>query len=304
MTEEIGTNKTVGDSCSSDTEKESPIFLIMQVEEFCEKRECFWHYKELLPSLGVIRYCKAEVFKKCILGTIRIPQKNEQRHPQISFGFYLTEQTLYLIEDTGDLKGWVDMQMEKLREAKSCEQFLLQLMEQMTEKDILYLTHLEKEMEMMEERLLHSVPDHFFATLTKYRKKLSEFNAYYEQLIAISDRMHAQDSIFGKQYAEQWDRYGHRMERFQNQVQLLRDNVIQLRELYQSQQDAQQNKVMCILTVVTTLFLPLTLLTGWYGMNFLYMPELTWKYGYLSVGIAAILLVTAETVYFKKKNLF
>lgn len=304
MAEHKRNAKNEGTSHALEDTGEQPLFLIMQAEEFCKKRECCWYYKELLPSLGSIRYCKAEVIKNCVLGTIRIPHKNEQRHPQISFGFYLTEDTLYLIEDMGDLKGWVEMQMEKLRDSQSSSQFFLQLMEQMTEKDILYLSHLEKEMETMEERLLHSVPDHFFAILTKYRQKLSELNAYYEQLTAISDLMQSHDTIFGEKNAEQWDRYGHRMERFQNQVQLLRDNVLQLRELYQSQQDAQQNKVMCILTVVTTLFLPLTLLTGWYGMNFSYMPELTWKYGYLVVGIVAIIIVALESLYFKKKKFF
>ena len=79
--------------------------------------------KELLASLGSIRYCKAEVYKNCILGTLRIPQKSEQRQPQIAFGFYLTEQTLYLIEDTGNLKQWVEKQMDKLPVSKSSNPF-------------------------------------------------------------------------------------------------------------------------------------------------------------------------------------
>ena len=101
---------------------------------------------------------------------------------------------------------------------------------------------------------------------------------------------------------EQWERYALRTERLQNHVQLLRENVLQLRELYQSQQDARQNKIMCILTVVTTIFLPLTLLTGWYGMNFSNMPELQWKYGYAAVIIVALVTVIGEIIYFKKKK--
>ena len=94
------------------------------------------------------------------------------------------------------------------------------------------------------------------------------------------------------------------MGRLQGHVRLLRENAVQLRELFQSYQDARQNKVMCILTVVTTLFLPLTLLTGWYGMNFTGMPALSWRYGYLSVIIAAAIIVAAEIIYFKKKKFF
>ena len=41
------------------------------------------------------------------------------------------------------------------------------------------------------------------------------------------------------------------------------------------------NRIMTVLTIVTVIFMPLTLIAGWYGMNFVYMPELKWRYGYL-----------------------
>ena len=156
----------------------------------------------------------------------------------------------------------------------------------------------------MEEKMMHGIPSDFFSVLTKYRQKLSELNAYYEQLTAIGTLVQSHDGHPLVKSAEQWGRYALRTERFQNHVQLLRENILQLRELYQSVQDAKQNKIMCILTVVTTLFLPLTLLTGWYGMNFIYMPELHWKYGYFTVIFVAVLIVSLEIVYFKKKKFF
>ena len=59
---------------------------------------------------------------------------------------------------------------------------------------------------------------------------------------------------------------------------------------------------MKILTIVTTIFLPLSLLAGWYGMNFTGMPELTWKYGYPTVIAVSILVVTVCLWIMKKKK--
>ena len=92
------------------------------------------------------------------------------------------------------------------------------------------------------------------------------------------------------------------MERYLNAVQSLRESVTQLREAYQSQLSIQQNDLMKIFTVVTAVFLPLTLLAGWYGMNFTGMPELQWKYGYPAVILVSVTIVAVLVIYFKKKK--
>lgn len=276
---------------------------IVQEDELCELKKDFPHDNELLHSIRSIRYCKAEVYQDCILGTLRVPEKNEKRTSQISCGFYMTDKELYLIECNGDMKHWIEKKEEQFQQLKSPDQFLLKMMEVMIENDLLYLLHLEKEIEKLEDQLIKGVPDNFFTVLTKYRQKLSELDAYYEQLTMIGDLLQSQDGLPIIRNTESWNRYALRTERLQNHVNLLRENILQLRELYQSQQDAQQNKIMCILTVVTTLFLPLTLLTGWYGMNFVNMPELQWKYGYIAVIAIAVITIILEFIYFKKKKL-
>lgn len=276
---------------------------IMQEDEFCESKKELPHDKELLHSIRSIRYCKAEVFRDCILGILRVPEKNEKRAPQVTCGFYLTDRELFLIEESGNLKRWIEKKEEQFQDLKLPDQFLLKMMELMIENDLLYLLHLEKEMEKMEDQLIKGVPDNFFTVLTKYRQKLSELDAYYEQLTVIGDLLQSQDGLSMIHNTESWNRYALRTERLQNHVHLLRENILQLRELYQSQQDTQQNKIMCILTVVTTLFLPLTLLTGWYGMNFAHMPELQWEYGYVVVIAIAVITIILEVIYFKKKKL-
>lgn len=277
---------------------------LMNMEEIREHRETFYHGRELLHSLGSVRYCKAEVFRECIIGTLRIPQKKENRIPQLSFGFYMTGETLCLIEDSGELKHWLEKQKDRFENENCPDQILLKVMELLVENDILYLSHFEKEMEQMEEELLAGRERDFFTVLTRHRQKLSELGAYYAQLVSIGDAVESNESLEMVTGREAWSRFTNRIERLQNHVHLLQDNVLQLRELYQSIQDAKQNKIMCILTVVTTLFLPLTLLTGWYGMNFSYMPELQWKYSYFVVIAVAVVTVIAEIIYFKKKKFF
>ena len=284
----------------------SSFFVVMSTAEFRERKEEFVYHKEMLHSLGSIRYCKAELFKDCILGTIRLPQKNEQKKAQLSFGFYLTGRKVLFVEDEGKLKAWIEKQTEMFRDVDTPKQLLLRIMDHMIEEDTLYFSHMESELDKLEEEIIRGAGSNniFFTSLTKHRQKLSEFNIYYEQLIDIGELFSTSDFYQSEQDTQGWDRFMHRVERLQNHVHLLRENVLQIRELYQSMQDARQNKIMGIITVVTTIFLPLTLITGWYGMNFVYMPELQWRYGYFAVIIISLFIVIAEIVYFKKKKFF
>ena len=61
---------------------------------------------------------------------------------------------------------------------------------------------------------------------------------------------------------------------------------------------------MGIITIITTVFFPLSLLTGWYGMNFVNMPELQWEYSYFVMIFVVAVIVIAEIIYFKKKKFF
>lgn len=74
--------------------------------------------------------------------------------------------------------------------------------------------------------------------------------------------------------------------------------------LFFSIQSHRMNQVMKILTVVSTIFIPLTFLAGVYGMNFVHMPELQWKYSYALIWVVFLALFTAMMVYFKRKKWF
>ena len=87
-------------------------------------------------------------------------------------------------------------------------------------------------------------------------------------------------------------------------IESSREITSDLRDSYISVNSNRMNTNMMIMTVITTIFIPLTFLAGIYGMNFDYMPELNWKYGYfLVLGVMAI-LGSAMFVWFKRKGWF
>lgn len=278
---------------------------VMSRDEFNRKYAgSFTGCSELLESLNSMRYCKAEVFKDCITGMLRLPKKNDlYRDAKLTFGFCLMKDRIVFIENNGELKSWIQSQAEILG-SFSPEQLLLQVMGNMISDDILYLSHIEEQAELLEDSITDGNTDNFFVSLTKYRRKLSELNAYYDQLVDIGELLQLPVCTAFVSETAGWDKYTRRCERLQNHVQFIRENMLQLGELYQSIQDTHQNKIMGFLTIITTFFLPLTLLTGWYGMNFKHMPELSWKYGYIAVIAAVAVIAVCEFIYFKKKKYF
>lgn len=74
--------------------------------------------------------------------------------------------------------------------------------------------------------------------------------------------------------------------------------------LFFSVQGHRMNEVMKTLTIVATIFIPLTFIAGIYGMNFVNMPELEWKYGYLGIWLVIIGVFSCMIIYFRKKKWF
>jgi magnesium transporter len=85
-------------------------------------------------------------------------------------------------------------------------------------------------------------------------------------------------------------------------VETYREMLSGMLDIYLSSVSNRMNQVMKVLTIIATIFMPLTFLAGVYGMNFKYMPELGWPWGYPLVIVAMFALGAAMVYFFKKKN--
>ena len=284
-------------------EEENSIYL-MSFDEFAGHPRKLPRKNAFVHSMTPIQYCKIEKYKECIQGTMRVPKGNKGQLTIHNFGFYLSGSELYFVEESHFLMEHFNKMLEGDYNNYSLRQILLALLEQLLTEDVLYLQKQEEHLAELEEELLKRVPDYFYEMIMKYRKRLNIFHSYYEQLINMCDVMQTSVNIqLMEEEKAEWQLFSNRAERLHDHVEMLREYLVQIRELYQSLIAVKQNQVMSILTVVTTIFLPLTLIVGWYGMNFPNMPEFGWKYAYLAVIIVSITVVVIEVIYFKKKKM-
>lgn len=256
----------------------------------------------LEQSQNNIRFCKLESYADFLFGTLHIPRKREHNE-SIGFAFYILENKIIFIDDTDLVKKSIEKIMyNKLRKGYTVERFLYDFLVSLIEDDVLYLAEIEKDITKMEEVILAREVEDFNYKMLGLKKEISRLYRYYSQLTDLGEGLFDNEmDFFGKDDIATFRIFTDRVARLQSETQVLREYAMQVQEVYQSEIGIRQNDVMKVLTMVTTIFLPLTLIAGWYGMNFTHMPELNWVYGYPMVITLSIVIVLICLWIFKKK---
>ena len=183
------------------------------------------------------------------------------------------------------------------------QQLLYRFFVRLIHGDMSHLEQLEADISEGETAILSGTHREDMDRIVQWRRELLRLKRYYEQLDSIFDELTANDNgLLSHASVRRMAILGGRMDRYLNAVRNLQESVAQLREAYQSQLSIQQNELMKLFTVVTVIFLPLSLLAGWYGMNFVGMPELRWRYGYPAVIALSVLIVAWLLWYFRKNK--
>lgn len=183
------------------------------------------------------------------------------------------------------------------------EQLLYAFFVKLLKGDMEYLHRFEAQINEEETNVLSGKDRDALKQICRWRKELLRLKRYYEQLDSIFDEMDANDNgLLSGQTLKRIAILGARTDRYLRAVQNLQEIVNQMREEYQSQLSIRQNDLMRVFTIVTVLFLPLTLIAGWYGMNFAGMPELHWKFGYPAVVVVSVLVSVILILLFKRKK--
>ena len=292
-------------------EKEIPapgdcLIEILNMESYKRKYGDTGPGRLLLRSLEHVHFCKGEMQKDCVLGTFSIPQKEKLLEKPVSFGYYMDKEKLLFVDESGFVAHIVKSMVEiRFQEQSYAAHFLFEFMERLLEDDVRFLQAYELKMTDMEDGLFREEIKVCPARMLAVRRELLRMNTYYDQMVDFCEMLEENYTGFlGEEDCRLFRVMGKRIQRLADNTRNLREYTLQIREMYQARTAERQNKIMQFLTVVTTIFMPLTLITGWYGMNFINMPELHYKGGYFIIIGVVILIVIIEILYFKHKKWF
>lgn len=224
---------------------------------------------------------------------------------QISF--ILKENVLVTFQEVeGDV---FDNVRQRLRKAstpirtRGTDYLAYALIDSIVDNYFITLEHFEKELELLEDRLLVRNHKSQLQDIQQARKRYNLVKRAMLPSREVVFAMHkTENPIFRKKtHSFIRDLYDHAVQ-ITEQLEQIRESVSGLKDIYNSGMNAVLNNIMKILTVVSTVFMALSLIAGIYGMNFENMPETKWEYGYpfslLMMAIVAVCLI----MYFRRKR--
>lgn len=285
---------------------EYPYVAIVTAEEFSMQSDLFDMGIDMDIDYDNPGVSKIIVNYDSLTGCFSIPDRDNIFGAKAEFAFALDERGIVFINDDGHAEQLVErIRVTRKWRSPSLERFLFDFLERLVEKDLALFEKYDKRLDELEDLVLaNEAGEDFIETLLDMRGELLELHTHYEQLMDISQELEEnENNFFEPQNLRYFAMVSNRIGRLNDILSSIRERVMQVRDLYHTQLEVRQNKISTVLTVVATIFMPLTLIVGWYGMNFTYMPELGLRYAYPTLLGVCVLIIIGGIIFFKKKKL-
>ena len=257
---------------------------------------------ESMLCAGNIKGCRLMVEQNRILGEIHEPARPHQQEKRIVFTWW-NNNLLFVDADGEAAKCMERVRNMRPHHADGAYDLLMDFFLALIMDDLFHIQNMEERISGLEQMVLDNQTDKFIRQMSRLRKELNQHNRYYAQMNdMVATLQENSTDLLDECSSARLQYILRRLNRLQEETQMLREYASQVSSEYQSQVDLGQNRIMKLLTIVTTIFMPLSLIAGWYGMNFDNMPELHWVYGYPAVVVLSALIVGGCIYYFKKKR--
>lgn len=177
------------------------------------------------------------------------------------------------------------------------------LMDAIVDNCFIVLEALGEQIEELEEELASRPTSETVRALHRFKREMIFLRKSVWPLREVVNSLEKNDSPLIKEHTRTYlrDLYDHTIHVIDT-VETLRDILSGMHDLYLSSISNKMNEIMKFLTIIGTIFIPLTFIAGIYGMNFDFMPELRWRWGYLLVLSVMLSVGVLMLFYFKKKK--
>jgi len=203
-------------------------------------------------------------------------------------------------ESEGDVFNHV---RERIRKTTPRVRFAYALVDAIVDGYFSILENLGEQIESLEDKLLHAPSSQNLATIHELKRELVFMRRSVwplREVVGGFDRLESElVHDFTRPYLR--DLYEHTVQVIDT-VETFRDMLSSLLDLYLSSLSNRMNEVMKVLTIIATIFIPLTFIAGIYGMNFKFMPELEWYWGYFAALFVMAIVVVFMVFYFRRKG--
>lgn len=257
-----------------------------------------------IALLAQAESCYVEFDVDNIIGSVAAPDKNDLMGDRDLFSFYLTRERLVFIDEGSMAKDILEkVANSRLSRNLTTPLCLYEFLRQMLEGDPTWLGRLEDKMEDAEDAMLDESGEVPLEDLNAFRRGIIRMTAYYEQFAVMLQGLSTNENgMLEPNEADDFAALDGYMDRLISRAETIREYSLQLRELKQTQMDVQQNNTMQLLTIVTVLFAPLTLIAGWFGMNFANMPGINEPWGFVAICIVGLVITILLILWFRKKK--
>ena len=254
-------------------------------------------------QLSDVQFCKVETQQECMAGSLAIPRLMEVLGYRFRMMYFINRKHIVIVDDNHFAERIIRrIQHNRTRQGQSKERFLYNFLTLIINKDLEVLNQYERRIMRLEENVMEDKLGNFQHDIIPVRRELLVLRSYYDELMDMGKELaDNENNFFSKKNLKYFDTFVDRADRLMSRTAHLLEYATQVRDSYQEKVSEQQNKNMQFLTVISTIFFPLTLITGWYGMNFQNMPEL--EHGYPGIILFSIAVVVIIILIFKKKRI-
>ena len=252
-------------------------------------------------ELKSIEFCKVESQQECLYGTLCIPRLSDISGSRFKIQFFVNKNNIVIVDDTAFSEKMIKrIQVSRTKQGQTRERFLYNYLTGIISRDLEVINRYERTIMLIEEEVNIDHYDTYIKEIPKIRKNLLILREYYDELRDLGKELEEDENhFFAKKNLKYFGTVSDRADRLMNRTLQLLDYINQVRDTYIQKVSDQQNKNMQFLTVISTVFYPLTLITGWYGMNFNNMPELENGYPYV---IVLSLVIVGFIIWLLKKR--